>query len=937
MKKIIKKLLLTSFAFILFGTGLLVSCKKNNSSSSEINSVSSTNKVSSSEEYTKQKAIYELARASGYTGTYEEWLDSIKGDEIELDVRNGEIKWRYVSSNTWTTLVSLEDLVGEQGPKGDKGDKGDTGEQGETGEKGEDGKSLHTGEGVPSSNLGNEGDSYIDLSNWDFYVKSETNWELKGSIYGGSDNNSSGTLGLDFYPLNDTECAVAVGKARYLKNIVIPDTYQGYKVTEIVDSGFAECTDLETITLSKYTKNIGNRAFYLCDNLKNVTIPKSVENIGEYAFALCVNLCEIYNLSDFEINEDNKDDFFVAVFPYIHTSLEEKSIYVESEYDDFTFITLDGEYFLTKYSGDDSEVELPTSINGESYYIRGGAFFLKNIESVYLPYDIKGFKDYAFTQCDIDNIVFNGTISDWLKLDISDWSNPLSICDSFYYLDENGELTNDSHIIIPEGTTVINENLFHGFNGINKITLPSTLLEIKDNAFYECSNLKSIINNSKLELTNGSSKHGYVAYYADGINETVITFCTAMGSNLKSIFDTYLVKFNEEYPDITVVVNNNIGGYDAIRDEIALRLSTGQAPDVTYCYADHVALYNKVNAVVDLEEYINNSEYGLTNEEYANYIPMFLEEGYAFGDDKLYMMPWSKSTELMYYNKDVFEQNNLLVPTHWFSMDENDTNSMEYVLYKLKELYPDSIPLGYDSEANLFITLCKQLGLPYTSVGSNHFLFNTPEHKEFVNKLKEWFDHGLITTQQIYGSYTSGLLTTTNSQKSFMTIGSSAGAIHNIPANDAFTVGMAPLPQEDGSYGRSILQGPSVCILNNGNEDKILASWLFVKWFTSNVDFQVDFSIASGYMPVVKSVYDNSKYTDFLSKAYNTSYSQKERASSYSLAVCSSYYDSYFTVPAFIGSSEARTQVGNIITLRLLGYDIDTIFDEAIAKCNAAI
>ena len=84
MKNIIKKVLITSFAFLLFGTGLLVSCTRNNSSSSEINSVSSTNKISSSEEDTKQKAIYELARASGYTGTYEEWLDSINGDEIEL-------------------------------------------------------------------------------------------------------------------------------------------------------------------------------------------------------------------------------------------------------------------------------------------------------------------------------------------------------------------------------------------------------------------------------------------------------------------------------------------------------------------------------------------------------------------------------------------------------------------------------------------------------------------------------------------------------------------------------------------------------------------------------------------------------------------------------------------------------------------------------------
>ena len=39
--------------------------------------------------------IYLLAQSSGFNGTYEEWLASIKGDSISLKVIDGKLKWKY--------------------------------------------------------------------------------------------------------------------------------------------------------------------------------------------------------------------------------------------------------------------------------------------------------------------------------------------------------------------------------------------------------------------------------------------------------------------------------------------------------------------------------------------------------------------------------------------------------------------------------------------------------------------------------------------------------------------------------------------------------------------------------------------------------------------------------------------------------------------------
>ena len=107
--------------------------------------------------------------------------------------------------------------TGPQGPQGEQGVQGETGPQGENGK---DGFSMLTGNGKPDSNLGKNGDSYIDLDTWNYYIKTNAGWVLQGNIKANSKDHD-GTEGLEFYPLNDTECAVAVGSAKLLKEIII--------------------------------------------------------------------------------------------------------------------------------------------------------------------------------------------------------------------------------------------------------------------------------------------------------------------------------------------------------------------------------------------------------------------------------------------------------------------------------------------------------------------------------------------------------------------------------------------------------------------------------------------------------------------------------------------------------------------------------------------
>ncbi len=388
-----------------------------------------------------------------------------------------------------------------------------------------------------------------------------------------------------------------------------------------------------------------------------------------------------------------------------------------------------------------------------------------------------------------------------------------------------------------------------------------------------------------------------------------ITFYHTMGENLRTVLNYYIEDFEALFPNINVI-HEQVGSYDDVRDTISTELTVGAQPNIAYCYPDHVALYNVAMAVTVLDDYIDfEGSYtfadgvtvenvGLTPAQKDDFIQGYYNEGRQFGDGKMYSLPLSKSTEVLYYNKTFFDKEGLTPPTTWEEMEE--------VCAYIKNKYPDSTPLGYDSEANWFITMCEQLGTPYTSATGEHFLFDNPANHAFVKDFREWFVKGYVTTQDILGGYTSDIFKT---QKSYMSIGSSAGAKHQSPDDGSFEVGIVPIPQVNAENGKVISQGPSLCILENTNQDEVMASWLFVKFLTTNVGFQAEFSEASGYVPVIKSVASDPDYMEFLDSANG----YEDGIAAYSARVCLEQESYYYTSPAFNGSSTARDQVGALL------------------------
>ena len=447
------------------------------------------------------------------------------------------------------------------------------------------------------------------------------------------------------------------------------------------------------------------------------------------------------------------------------------------------------------------------------------------------------------------------------------------------------------------------------------------------------------------DLINGKPNGGAADFVMpeggyDG-SAVTIKFYHSMGAMLQEILNDTIAEFNKIYPNITIE-HESYGDYNGVRDQIKTEISVGNQPNLAYCYPDHVALYNVAGVVQTLDVLIEDPTVGFTQAQLDDFIQGYYNEGKSFGDGKMYTLPLSKSTEVLYYNKTFFEQHNLTVPTTWDEMEE--------VCKKIKEIEPSCIPLGYDSESNWFITMCEQYGSPYTSATGENFLFNNQTNIDFVTKFRTWYQNKWVTTEELSGGYTSALFTgesssSTNTESSvpagtrcYMCIGSTGGATYQQPNQTngvfEFEVGIASIPQVNPDAPKVISQGPSLCIFKKADPQEVLATWLFAKYLTTNVEFQARVSMNNGYAPVIKSVQQNEEYAKFLAEA------STENIQAYAVKVALEQEKAYYASPAFNGSSVARDQVGLLLqkcfTLPDAGLDaaIKKAFADAVEECK---
>ncbi len=432
----------------------------------------------------------------------------------------------------------------------------------------------------------------------------------------------------------------------------------------------------------------------------------------------------------------------------------------------------------------------------------------------------------------------------------------------------------------------------------------------------------------------------------------------ANGTTIENALIQYGKDFQAEMQaqgyNITVEIINNGSNYDELRTNVVNALKGGELPNIVQNYPDHVVEYNANGAIISLAPYIHHPVHGFDEnnpkESFVQIVENYREEQRVTNLIGDYLsLPFNKSTEVVVYNKDVFDQ--LLAgkpfPRTWqdlFAYGEQLIGMKDQIVEDIAQRWQIAgtpltaeeqqtikdkfVPFTYDSSGNGFITFTRQFGGTYTSRSSDGkglLDFQNAVTEEMLTFLGEQ-RHLFTVPGKWDAQYASDVF---KKGYTVFTVGSTAGVRYNTPVEKGtkiFNVGVAPmLYDKDSPASRTVIQqGTNMSLTTSGTDVQKLASWMFLKYLTGH-EVQKDFGIKTGYSPVRESVYTDPAYVDYLANAdaeikgsasemgltnakFTDAYQLKVKAMANKVAMEQKQYQ-FFDTP-FIGSSKTREAVG---------------------------
>lgn len=370
-------------------------------------------------------------------------------------------------------------------------------------------------------------------------------------------------------------------------------------------------------------------------------------------------------------------------------------------------------------------------------------------------------------------------------------------------------------------------------------------------------------------------------------------------------------EFNVTNPYGIVVEATNEGGYSDIYDKMIAGLTTGDVPSLVVAYQNQAAAYQVAEGLVSLDPYINHPEYGLSEEDRADFFQSFLSSdqlpqfgGEAFG------FPPNRSMEVLYYNADWLAE---------LGYDGPPQTPEQFKEMACAATDPDAGTVGYEisTDASRFASFVFARGGDIYDYETNEFTLDTPEAIASMQLMQDMFNEGCaVLIAERFGDQTDFA-----NRKTLFTIGSSSGLPFYRSAIDESEAGpfewsVAPIPYT-GEEPVQNIYGASVSIPKTTPEEQ-LAAWLFVKYYT-NPDSQARWARASNYFPVRESVADGLGDYFEADPAYETAFELLQYGK---------------TEAPVAGYDNVRDEMAEAYSRILNGEDVETVLAELNEKAN---
>ncbi|WP_457629630.1 ABC transporter substrate-binding protein [Oceanithermus sp.] len=307
------------------------------------------------------------------------------------------------------------------------------------------------------------------------------------------------------------------------------------------------------------------------------------------------------------------------------------------------------------------------------------------------------------------------------------------------------------------------------------------------------------------------------------------------GGAPRAALENLAVEFNKMHEGEGCLRPINQGGYRDLSTKIKAAFAAGTLPAMAQAFENNIALYLEADALLPLDGKL----------EYLDQLNPLFVNAVKF-DGHLYGLPFNKSVQILYFNRDLLNKHGVEVPR---TLDDFIAAAKKISAAEGEPVYwfrPDTSTYAY-----WFFNM----GGSYVHEGK--LVVNSPEAVKALETLVQGVQDGWakpITSGYINQNFGKGAY-------GFST-DSSAGYSYYLKAAK-FDLGIATLPGNGEHPGYGLVQGTNLIVFKDVDPAQQELALAFLN-FVSSPKAQALFAAATGYVPVNLKAVDEPELQDYL-------------------------------------------------------------------------
>lgn len=321
--------------------------------------------------------------------------------------------------------------------------------------------------------------------------------------------------------------------------------------------------------------------------------------------------------------------------------------------------------------------------------------------------------------------------------------------------------------------------------------------------------------------------------------EVTITFWHGFTGAIEEELVRLTDEFNESNKLVTVELVYQ-GSYNDLETKLLASQESGDLPTMSLAYSTWDGLRDSFAVLNDYTK-IEGSEL-----KWDDFVKSFVDE-VTTEDGDIYGVPFNKSTEVLYYNKDILAEAGVTtVPS-----------SYEELFEISKTIYDETgvTGVGFDSLSGYLASSLTANDLAWYNSKDSKYNFTNDAVVSNIDLYKNAIEAGYARTAG-EDTYLSGPF---GSERVAMYVGSTAGKMFVDSAVDGkFEWGAMPYPNST-----AVQQGTNVVIYDSATDNEKLGAWEFINFLTTDKNV-TDFAIATGYIPTKPAAADSDDFKAYM-------------------------------------------------------------------------